>query len=118
MRITQQDIEQALNCLEIVPAFLNIQKMPTYELACEALENLRTQAKQQRRLLAKRHHSDLGGSDEMMAKLNHSVDVVGQLQIQRPQPRPMVIFINANMWGGNMWSNSATSSYTNATTWG
>ena len=60
--ITQQDLNDAIQLLEIREDFAKLQSCSSYQQACQVLEQIKNRAKKQRRKLALRYHSDLGGS--------------------------------------------------------
>jgi len=77
-QVTGESLKAAISVLEMLSAFeafvLGIPHSPNEAFA--RMQHLEDLAKQQRRVLAAKHHPDRGGTAEAMAAVNNALDVV------------------------------------------
>jgi hypothetical protein len=101
---------EALDFLEIPRDQLPpLNKARSYGEACKMLEDIKDQARKQRRALAKRYHPDISSGDqaqaERMITINNLVDAIIKAELPRPRPATRVTFV----WSGS--TGSTDSSY-------
>jgi len=104
--------QQVLHILEMDhPIIGQLNRCRNYEQGVDYIERFKKDVLQQRRLLAKKYHPDLGNGDEKMKQINDIVDFVKRLRVFKPTPQPVYQYFSFSMSAGG---TSSTNSYTSA----
>lgn len=114
----QQILFQVARALDATPERLQqIARLPTFELACKALEELKTEVHKRYKKLAFEWHPDRNpGDPEAEAKfkaLGQVLKELDKLQLQRPQPvfHRVVHFYPASPYGGTVTTSTTTTGF-------
>jgi hypothetical protein len=92
----------------------------SFEEATKTLEDLKEKAKIEYKKLAFECHPDRNGGDDTKIKdLNVAYDLVKQVNIIKPQPRPQVrcVIIHSTMNGWGNATTTTTNTYTSSAWW-
>ena len=86
------DIIKALNILELEDKTIirRLQSAPSFDIACQVVEDLHCIVRKQRRLLSKKYHPDVGGDEERFKIINHVCDKLLDIKVQPVVQRPII----------------------------
>lgn len=108
-------IVEALNILELEDQTIigRLQSAPSFDVACQVVEDLHCIVRKQRRLLSKKYHPDIGGDEERFKLINHVcdklLDIKAEPIIQRPVVHYHTVIIRSSY--GTTHTTSTTSSW-------
>jgi len=100
------NLQKLLNIIELPPSALAVLNTPSsFDKVKHDIMLFKERVKDQRRVLAKKHHPDIGGDIDKMKEINDACDLLLKLRIEPIRP-PTVI---------RMYSSAATG-YNSTTT--
>lgn len=102
----------AVQKLGLLEAFTRMVQATTFEYAQDALSELHSLARTSFKALAREHHPDVGGELTAMQELSEAFEVVKQIKLRRPVPRPVIRIINIQAWGSNLYNTSTSTTGT------
>lgn len=103
-----EKLHKAMARLNVLTLFAAMTRVQSFEEAQARLDALKAEAERTWKELAMEAHPDRGGSTEEMQELNAARDLIVKLHIERPQPRPQVVFVQVRRGFGGFYTSSTS----------